>query len=103
VHDTSSGRNTAEFTFGGIGVRPPDRRASGRAWRLHLPRDAFFGRTEPVPAERAAGRAVAEMLTPYPPGIPVAVPGEVSTNRSSTSRVREWPSQWSSPMPSIPT
>jgi arginine/lysine/ornithine decarboxylase len=43
---------------------------------VHLPRDAFFGRTEQVPVERAAGRVVAEMLTPYPPGIPVALPGE---------------------------
>lgn len=43
---------------------------------VHLPRDAFFGRTEQVPVERAAGRVVAEMLTPYPPGIPAALPGE---------------------------
>jgi arginine decarboxylase len=43
---------------------------------VHLPRDAFFGRTEQVPVDRAAGRVAAEMLTPYPPGIPVAVPGE---------------------------
>lgn len=41
-----------------------------------LPRDAFFGRTEQVSWESAAGRITAEMLTPYPPGIPVAVPGE---------------------------
>ena len=43
---------------------------------MHLPRDAFFGAAEQVPIERAAGRVVAEMLTPYPPGIPVALPGE---------------------------
>jgi arginine decarboxylase len=42
----------------------------------HLPRDAFFGRTEQVPIEQAVGRVVSEMLTPYPPGIPVALPGE---------------------------
>ncbi len=41
-----------------------------------LPRDAFFGRTEQVPWERAEGRVAAEMLTPYPPGIPAALPGE---------------------------
>ncbi|SUE15621.1 orn/lys/arg decarboxylase [Rhodococcus gordoniae] len=40
------------------------------------PRDAFFGRTEMVPADRAAGRIAAEQLTPYPPGIPAVVPGE---------------------------
>ncbi|MGA5822995.1 aminotransferase class I/II-fold pyridoxal phosphate-dependent enzyme [Kitasatospora sp. NPDC094028] len=41
-----------------------------------LPRDAFFGRTEQVPVGKAAGRIAAEMLTPYPPGIPAALPGE---------------------------
>ncbi|MFD7517385.1 aminotransferase class I/II-fold pyridoxal phosphate-dependent enzyme [Streptomyces niveus] len=41
-----------------------------------LPRDAFFGPTEQVPWRRAAGRISAEMLSPYPPGIPAALPGE---------------------------
>jgi arginine decarboxylase len=41
-----------------------------------LPRDAFFGATEMVPAERAAGRVSAEQITPYPPGVPAVVPGE---------------------------
>ncbi|MFF4829251.1 Orn/Lys/Arg family decarboxylase [Streptomyces sp. NPDC001312] len=41
-----------------------------------LPRDAFFGRTEEVPVDKASGRIAAEMLTPYPPGIPGALPGE---------------------------
>jgi lysine decarboxylase len=43
------------------------------------PRDAFFGRTEQVPAERAAGRVSAEMITPYPPGVPAVLPGELIT------------------------
>jgi lysine decarboxylase len=41
-----------------------------------LPRDAFFGPVEVVPADKAAGRIAAEQITPYPPGIPVVVPGE---------------------------
>ncbi|MEU0742995.1 aminotransferase class I/II-fold pyridoxal phosphate-dependent enzyme [Streptomyces sp. NPDC006134] len=41
-----------------------------------LPRDAFFGPTEDVPLSRAAGRVAAEMITPYPPGIPAVLPGE---------------------------
>ncbi|EPD64092.1 aminotransferase class I/II-fold pyridoxal phosphate-dependent enzyme [Streptomyces sp. HGB0020] len=40
------------------------------------PRDAFFGPTEDVPAEDAEGRVAAEMITPYPPGIPAVLPGE---------------------------
>lgn len=41
------------------------------------PRDAFFGAVEMVPSASAAGRVAAEQITPYPPGIPVVVPGEV--------------------------
>ncbi|MEV5712382.1 ornithine decarboxylase [Amycolatopsis mediterranei] len=44
-----------------------------------LPRDAFFGPTEQVPAADAAGRIAAEMITPYPPGAPGVLPGEVIT------------------------
>jgi arginine decarboxylase len=47
----------------------------------HLPRDAFFARTEQVPTGQAVGRIAAEMLTPYPPGIPAAVPGERLTRQ----------------------
>jgi arginine decarboxylase len=42
-----------------------------------LPRDAFFGRTEMVDASHASGRVAAEQLTPYPPGIPAVIPGEL--------------------------
>jgi arginine/lysine/ornithine decarboxylase len=43
---------------------------------VHLPREAFFGRAENVPASAAPGRVSAEMLTPFPPGIPALLPGE---------------------------
>ncbi|MBV9383467.1 MAG: ornithine decarboxylase [Streptosporangiaceae bacterium] len=41
-----------------------------------LPRDAFFADKETVAADKAAGRVCAEQITPYPPGIPVIIPGE---------------------------
>ena len=41
-----------------------------------LPRDAFFAAKETVSADNAVGRIAAEQITPYPPGIPVIVPGE---------------------------
>ncbi|MFJ2822172.1 aminotransferase class I/II-fold pyridoxal phosphate-dependent enzyme [Streptomyces toxytricini] len=44
-----------------------------------LPRDAFFAPAEHIPAERAAGRIAAELLSPYPPGVPAVAPGEVIT------------------------
>ncbi|MGY1601900.1 aminotransferase class I/II-fold pyridoxal phosphate-dependent enzyme [Geodermatophilus sp. SYSU D00815] len=40
------------------------------------PRAAFFAPVEQVPVAEAAGRVVAEMVSPYPPGVPVLAPGE---------------------------
>ncbi|THA76185.1 ornithine decarboxylase [Streptomyces sp. A0592] len=56
-----------------VDVPPPSRL---RLEQAALPRDAFFGPTEQVPWREADGRIAAEMLTPYPPGIPAALPGE---------------------------
>lgn len=44
-----------------------------------LPRDVFFAEVEQVGAEQAVGRISAEMVTPYPPGAPAVLPGEVIT------------------------
>ncbi|MFF8289476.1 aminotransferase class I/II-fold pyridoxal phosphate-dependent enzyme [Streptomyces sp. NPDC016309] len=60
-------------------VEVPDP-ADLRLEQVMLPRDAFFGRVEQVPWDKAAGRVSAEMLTPYPPGIPAALPGEKLTS-----------------------
>jgi len=40
------------------------------------PREALFGRTRTVPFRQAAGRICAEIITFYPPGIPLLCPGE---------------------------
>ena len=40
------------------------------------PREAFYARTEKVPFEKSAGRICTEIVSPYPPGIPILVPGE---------------------------
>ncbi|MFJ5774617.1 aminotransferase class I/II-fold pyridoxal phosphate-dependent enzyme [Streptomyces sp. NPDC093094] len=47
-----------------------------RMEQAQLPRDAYFTRHTKVPVEEAAGRIAAEMITPYPPGIPAVLPGE---------------------------
>jgi lysine decarboxylase len=39
-------------------------------------RDAFFAKVEVVPAARANGRISADLIAPYPPGVPVVAPGE---------------------------
>ena len=43
------------------------------------PREAFFAAAEAVPLGRAVGRISAELVAPYPPGIPVLAPGEQIT------------------------
>jgi arginine decarboxylase len=43
------------------------------------PREAFFTPHETVSADAAGGRVAAELVAPYPPGIPAIVPGEVVT------------------------
>lgn len=40
------------------------------------PREALFLPRRPVPLRTAAGHVAAESLVPYPPGIPLVLPGE---------------------------
>ena len=40
------------------------------------PRIAWFGPTKRLPLKEAVGHVVAEAITPYPPGIPLLLPGE---------------------------
>ncbi len=41
------------------------------------PRDAFFAASRAVPLAEAIGEVVAELVIPYPPGIPVLAPGDI--------------------------
>jgi arginine decarboxylase len=43
------------------------------------PREAFFARHEKVAIDHAIGRTCAEVVAPYPPGVPVLAPGEEIT------------------------
>jgi arginine/lysine/ornithine decarboxylase len=54
-------------------------RAELRTEQAMTPREAFFAKTELVKPAEAVGRVSAELVTPYPPGIPAVVPGEVHT------------------------
>ncbi len=45
------------------------------------PREAFFADHEAVPTGAAVGRVSAELIAPYPPGIPVLAPGERVTQQ----------------------
>ena len=61
------------------GVGPLPTRRELRTEQAMLPREAFFAPTERVKAADAIDRVSAELVTPYPPGIPVTAPGEVYT------------------------
>jgi arginine decarboxylase len=50
--------------------------------QVMLPREAFFAEVEQVPVEKAAGRVAAELVSPYPPGVPVLAPGELITQEA---------------------
>lgn len=45
-----------------------------------LPRTAFFAPSRPVPLEASVGHVSAEIITCYPPGIPILCPGERVTS-----------------------
>jgi lysine decarboxylase len=62
----------------------PRRPAVAAAWAIAPqqalpPREAFFAPNETLAADAAVGRVSAELVAPYPPGIPVLAPGEVVT------------------------
>jgi arginine decarboxylase len=46
------------------------------------PREAFFATTESIPFESSMGQVCAEIVAPYPPGIPILAPGEVITDEA---------------------
>jgi arginine/lysine/ornithine decarboxylase len=43
------------------------------------PREAFFANSEVIPIAETQERICAEIICPYPPGIPVLIPGEIIT------------------------
>jgi lysine decarboxylase len=64
--------------------RPPiatNLRSSGSVIRPGIqamtPRDAYFATSRAVPLREAAGEVSADLVIPYPPGIPVIAPGDV--------------------------
>src|SRR4051794_24929514 len=61
----------------GTDVAPLPSRRELRTEQAMLPRDAFFAKTELVKPTDAVGRVSAELVTPYPPGIPAVAPGEI--------------------------
>jgi len=62
----------------------PRQTQAAAAWTVEpqtvlAPREAFFAPNQTVPAAAAIGRVSAELIAPYPPGVPVLAPGELIT------------------------
>jgi len=49
-----------------------------------LPSDAFFGKRATIDIEHAIGQVSAGLVTPYPPGIPILVPGQLIEQETIT-------------------
>ena len=77
---------TRKFTLCGTGILPV--LENGVISQLGFPppplspREAFFSPTETVAADKAVDRLCAELICPYPPGIPVLMPGEIITSKA---------------------
>jgi hypothetical protein len=74
-----------------LDIRPLPSRRHLRTEQAMLPRDAFFARAEDVKPRDAEGRVSAELVTPYPPGIPAVAPVKSTTRRRSTTSRRPSP------------
>jgi arginine/lysine/ornithine decarboxylase len=61
--------STALLRSSGSAINPGEQAMS--------PREAFFARTRTVPLSDAVGEISAELVIPYPPGIPVLAPGDI--------------------------
>ncbi|MDO8734223.1 MAG: aminotransferase class I/II-fold pyridoxal phosphate-dependent enzyme, partial [Elusimicrobiota bacterium] len=77
---------------------------SAKNWNLNLPslttemvmtpRDVFFQKdSKRVPLNKAAGHISAQTLTPYPPGIPILIPGERITKEICDYPLEEY-AEW---------
>lgn len=64
----------------GVDAEPPE--------QVMTPRDAHFAATETLPWREAVGGVSAELIAPYPPGVPEIVPGE-RISRQVIERLRD--------------
>ncbi|GER36153.1 arginine decarboxylase [Striga asiatica] len=77
-----SGLEHLSATFGGLAGKASDDTNIAVFNDINMvlsPRDAFFVRKRKVGLDECLGKICGELICPYPPGIPVLVPGEVIT------------------------
>ena len=60
----------------------PQQKSAINYQQVISPREAYFAPTETVKIERAGDRLCGELICPYPPGIPLLMPGEIITSEA---------------------
>ena len=50
---------------------------------IYTPREAYFHPSEYIPSEESIGKICNEVVLPYPPGIPMILPGEIITQNNA--------------------
>ena len=70
----------------GAAARRRSRRGlAGRGATVMQPREAYFAPRRATPLAEAEGMISAELIAPYPPGVPVLAPGELITREAVSS------------------
>lgn len=73
---TNSMQHTSDQSITNPGLPPEP------GQRILIPRDAFLADHHAIPLRESAGKTCAEVVTIYPPGIALLVPGEVITSET---------------------
>ncbi|MCD7466973.1 hypothetical protein HAX54_004091 [Datura stramonium] len=60
----------------------------GEVYMSCTPREAFFARKKIVNFEESIGKVCGEFICPFPPGIPVLIPGEIITKKAIDYLIR---------------
>ncbi|XP_025887686.1 uncharacterized protein [Solanum lycopersicum] len=65
-----------------------DRVPFGEVYMSCTPREAFFAKKKKVNFEKSIGEVCGEFICPFPPGIPMLIPGEIITKRAMDYLIR---------------
>lgn len=77
IHELTIKYRLPELMFKAFDVLPEMKMTPHAAWQQEL-----AGNVEEVPLQQMVGRVSANMILPYPPGVPLVLPGEVVTDAS---------------------
>ena len=77
IHDLTAQYKLPELMFKAFDVLPEMKMTPHNAWQQEL-----RGQIEEIPLQQMVNRISANMILPYPPGVPLVLPGEMITEES---------------------